>query len=610
MLASLWSFWGNDPASLPASSFRGATTPARIFPEQPSREGDGEESLDVWGFKDTQFRSDSNGVVEVTGNRYPLSGQKLPSLLPWISNLMEVEVPGVAEFPSSYPPTIPESTMNHGFLAEIQSVLGKTQICFDPLQRLRHGHGHTQEEMFAIKHGQIERVPDAILYPENEDQVVAIVQAASKNDVCLIPFGGGTNVSEALECPHDERRTIISVDMRLMNRIQWIDKTNRMACIEAGAVGRHIMADLAEHGYTMGHEPDSIEFSTIGGWIATNASGMKKNKYGNIEDIVLDITVVTVKGILKRSEVLPRESVGSDVRQLIFGSEGSLGIVTSAIVKLFPLPEVENYGSILFPSFEDGVAFMYDLTQAGAQPASARLVDNMQFQPSMALKPATAGLTALISQLQKAYVTGFKGFDPQKMVACTLVFEGTAAVVAQQELEVYKIAAQHKGMRAGAENGKRGYLLTYNIAYIRDFGIEHFILAESFETSVPWSRVLELCERVKGRVHEEHGARKLPGKPFVTCRVTQVYDTGCAVYFYFAYFFKGVNNPSQVYAEIEKAARDEILLCGGSLSHHHGVGKLRKGFLPRIMSAEVMEWRKNIKQAVDPSNVFGCGNGV
>jgi alkyldihydroxyacetonephosphate synthase len=234
----------------------------------------------------------------------------------------------------------------------------------------------------------------------------------------------------------------------------------------------------------------------------------------------------------------------------------------------------------------------------------------MQFQLSMALKPATTGLTAFISQLQKAYVTGFKGFDPQKMVACTLVFEGTATGVAQQELKVYKIAAQHKGMKAGAENGKRGYLLTYNIAYIRDFGIEHFVLAESFETSVPWSRVLELCERVKGRVHEEHSARKLPGKPFVTCRVTQVYDTGCAVYFYFAYFFKGVSNPSQVYAEIEKAARDEILLSGGSLSHHHGVGKLRKGFLPRIMSTEAIEWRKNIKQAIDPNNVFGCGNGV
>jgi len=201
-----------------------------------------------------------------------------------------------------------------------------------------------------------------------------------------------------------------------------------------------------------------------------------------------------------------------------------------------------------------------------------------------------------------------KDFDPNKMVACTLVFEDSANDVNHQEDLLYRIAAQHNGMQAGAENGERGYLLTNNIAYIRDFGNEHYIMAESFETSIPWSRVLELCDRIKQRVKEEHALRKLPGNPFVTCRVTQVYDTGAAVYFYFAYFFKGVENPSEVYAEIEKAARDEILLFGGALSHHHGVGKLRKEFLPRIMSGKSLEWQTTIKNAVDPDNILGCGN--
>jgi len=286
---------------------------------------------------------------------------------------MEVEVPGPAEFPSCYPPKITESNISGEFLAELQSLFEKTQTSLDAQQRLRHAHGHTQGEMFAIKYSQIGRVPDAIVYPETEDQVISLVQVASSHGACLMPFGGGTNVSEALECRHDELRTIISVDMRRMNRVLWIDTVNRMACIEAGAVGRHIMTDLEGYGYTMGHdEPDRIEFSTLGGWIATNASGMEKNKYGNIEDIVLDINVVTASGILKRSGVLPRESVGSDMRRLMFGSEGKLGIVTSAVVKLFPLPEVQNYGSVLFPTFEDGISFMYDLTQAQAQPASQR----------------------------------------------------------------------------------------------------------------------------------------------------------------------------------------------------------------------------------------------
>lgn len=582
-----------------------------IYPQEQNGKGDdGEESLDVWGFTDTQFRTDSYGVVEVTGTRYPLSGKKLPSLLPWISNIMEVEVSNKSRYPSNYPPHIPISNTEHPFISDLGMFLKESQIALDSKQRLRHGHGHSQGEMYAIKYGTIKRVPDMIVYPENDVQVVNLVDAAVKHRVCLIPFGGGTNVSEALECPVDEQRTIVSVDMRQMHKIRWIDPVNRTACIEAGAVGRHILEDLAKHGYTLGHEPDSLEFSTLGGWVATNASGMKKNKYGNIEDIVLDINLVTTQGILKGSKESPRESVGSDLRRLVFGSEGNIGIITSAIVKIFPLPEVQKYGSILFPTFEDGVEFMYELAQSGAQPASVRLVDNYQFQLSMALKPVSTGIPAIISQIQKAYVTKIKGFDPNKMVACTLVFEGVAATVQQQESTVYKLASNHRGMKAGAENGERGYMLTYNIAYIRDFGLTHYILAESFETSVPWRQVLQVCERVKTRLYKEHQKRELPGKPFVTCRVTQLYDTGAAVYFYFAFFFKGVANPSDVYREMETAARDEILLCGGALSHHHGVGKLRKELLPRVLSGETLHWYKQFKDTVDPTNVFGARNMI
>jgi len=609
MLDWISSWWTSKDNSTRIPQILNIKASTRIVPEKSTTpDHDGEESLDVWGFQDTRFQAYNDTVVEVTGSRYPLSGQKLPSLLPWFNQLMEVKISGASRLKSSYPPPIPTTTINHEFMSEIGETFDKTQISFDPVQRLRHGHGHTQGEMFAIKHSSLKRVPDVIIYPQDEKQVIILVQSAFKRNICLIPFGGGTNVSEALECPHNETRMIISMDMRRMNKIKWIDPINRMACVEAGAVGRHITEDLAKEGFTMGHEPDSVEFSTLGGWIATNASGMKKNKYGNIEDIVLDVNVVTVNGVLSRSEALPRESVGIDPRKLIFGSEGNLGIITSAIVKIFPLPEVQRYGSVLFPNFENGVAFMYDLTRAGGQPASMRLVDNAQFQFGIVLKPASTGFAALLSKLQKFYVTKVKSFDPDKMVACTLVFEGTAQEVKRQESNVYEIAAKHNGMKAGAENGKRGYLLTYNIAYIRDFALEHYVLAESFETSIPWSRVLELCDRVKKRVLKEHASRKLPGKPFISCRVTQVYETGVAVYFYFAYYFKGVENPSGVYGEMERAARDEILLCGGALSHHHGVGKLRGEFVPRIMSEGALEWRRNIKSAVDPQNIFGSGN--
>jgi len=579
-----------------------------IFPEPLRPKAQDAESPDVWGFRDTRFSINENGHAVISGNRYELSGKELPRLLPWIRETLGIPLVPEEVYKSSYPTKIPAPVPAPRFVADLREFLTEQQLSDDGEVRLRHGHGHTQEEMFAIKHEQMDRVPDLVIYPENEEQVAQLIETAKAHNVCLIPYGGGTNVTDALRCESGEKRFIVSVDMRRMNRVLWIDSENRMACIEAGAVGRNIAAQLKEYGFTMGHEPDSIEFSTLGGWIATNASGMKKNKYGNIEDIVLDVKVATVDGALERTSCVPRESVGSDLRRLIFGSEGTLGIITSAIVKLFPVPEIQQYGSVLFPTFEDGFAFMYEMTQKSTPPASVRLVDNLQFQFGLALKPASSGLKVWKSSLEKFFVTRVKGFEPYKMVACTLVFEGTQQEVEQQQREVYRIAQKHKGMKAGGENGRRGYQLTYGIAYIRDFIMNHYIVAESFETSVAWSDALKLCENVKRRLHEEFEKRGLPGKPFVTARVTQVYRTGVAIYFYFGFSYKGVPNPAEVYLELENLAREEILRSGGSLSHHHGIGKLRRSFLPQIMSPAALDWKRHVKKSLDPLNIFGSGN--
>ena len=599
---------GDDRQSVSLTRLKAGEDIGRIFPPPPTIGAHEVESTEQWGFEGNGFSINENGHATFNGSRYNLDGLEMPTLVPWISDLMKIEVKRDIVNPSQYPREIAAARSHPAFEKALGSLLAPDQISQDDKIRQRHGHGQTQEEIYNIKYGKLKRIPDLVVFPTEEEQVRELVALAVAHDVVLIPFGGGTSVTEALACPEHEQRMIVSVDMKRMNRILWIDKTNRMACIQAGAVGRHIVSQLAEYGFTMGHEPDSIEFSTLGGWIATNASGMKKNKYGNIESLVLDVNVVTVKGELRRSGVAPRESIGTDPRSWIFGSEGNLGIITSAVVKLFELPEVKQFGSILFPTFEQGTAFMYDIAKAGNPPASVRLVDNVQFQFSMALKPASAGMAAMKKKLEKMLVTQVKGFAPDKMVAATLVFEGSAEAVANQEKQVYRLAARHGGMKAGAENGAKGYELTFGIAYLRDWVMRHYLLAESFETSVPWSHLLALCENTKARIFKEHEALGLPGKPFVTCRVTQVYDTGACVYFYLGISYKGVENPPKTFAVLENAARDEILANGGSLSHHHGIGKLRQHFLPEIMSDTMLEWNRLMKQAVDPQNIFAVGN--
>ncbi len=581
--------------------------PKRILPDPPSCDARDAEHLDVWGFADSGFAVDA-GEVTFTGDRYPISGQRLSDFLPWARTTLDSPLAPDEVHASSYPTPIPERVVNAAFEAELANALRGDQIDRDARLRLRHGHGHTQEEMWAIKYGRLERVPDLIVRPESDEQVRAIVALAARHRVCLIPYGGGTNVTESLRCPRDETRSIVSVDMRRMNRVLWIDAENRTACIEAGANGREIGEVLARHGFTIGHEPDSFEFSTLGGWVATHASGMKKNRYGNIEDIVLGVTAVTAQGELAREAAPPRESVGGDPARWLLGSEGRLGIVTRAVVKVHPLPEVQKHGSVIFREFEAGMAFLRDVQCSGAVPASIRLMDNLQFQFGQALKPRKSGLAAQKSRLEKFYVTRVLGFEVDRMVACTLLFEGTPEQVAAQERVVYRLAARHGGIKGGAENGQRGYALTFAIAYIRDFMMNHYVVAESFETAVAWSQCVPLIQNVKQRLWQEHAKRGLPGRPFVAARVTQLYDTGVCVYFYFAFYHRGVENASEVYAELERAAREEILRSGGSLSHHHGVGKLRQHFLPAIFSPAALAWREGLKRAIDPDNLFGCAN--
>jgi len=585
-----------------------AHSPGRIVPEAPPQPDPTLESGAVWGFADSGFSFTESGDLTFLGDRYPLSGQLLDRFLPWARRVIGFPLDPSDRLESRYPTPIPERRVHDAFEQALAAWFAGDQVRHDHAARLRHGHGHTLEDMWLIKHGSMERAPDLVVHPESEAQVQALVDLARTHDACLIPYGGGTNVTNALRCPSDEHRPIVSVDMRRMNRVLWIDPENQMACVEAGATGREIAEQLAAYGFTMGHEPDSYEFSTLGGWVATNASGMKKNRYGNIEDLVLGITAITASGRLERASAPPRESIGGDPARWLIGSEGRLGIVTSATVKIFPLPELQRHGSVIFRDFEAGLAFLRDVQLSGAKPASIRLMDNLQFQFGQALKARKEGARALRSRIEEYFVTRVLSFDPDAMVACTLLFEGSLAEVEAQEKIVYRLAKKHQGMKGGAENGERGYALTFSIAYIRDFLLEHHVVAESFETSIPWTGVVPMVERVKRRVRAEHASRGLPGAPFVSARVTQLYETGVAVYFYFGCYMKGVENASEVFGELEHAARCEILDAGGSLSHHHGVGKLRSSFLPEVLSETALDWRLEMKRAVDPENLFCCGN--
>jgi alkyldihydroxyacetonephosphate synthase len=239
-------------------------------------------------------------------------------------------------------------------------------------------------------------------------------------------------------------------------------------------------------------------------------------------------------------------------------------------------------------------------------PASVRLVDNLQFQFGRALKPDSG--SSFASALQKFYVSKVKGIDLEQMVACTLVFEGEHQEQKDLIKRVDRLAKSYGGFGAGGAAGKDGYNLTFGIAYIRDFLLEYWTLGDSFETAVPWGKVNDVIEQTRAAVILAHKEQGLAGHPFVTARVSQIYPTGCCVYFYIGFHYKGCSEPIAAFKHIEHEARVAILNAGGALSHHHGIGKLRAPYLRRIKSEAALKWAERVAETLDPTGTFASGN--
>jgi alkyldihydroxyacetonephosphate synthase len=496
---------------------------------------------------------------------------------------------------------LPEPTINPRFLDELRSALHAGQICDSRHERVVHAYGKGFRDLFRLRRGSAEGAPDLVLYPENENDVLATLRAAVDHDVVVIPFGGGSNIAGCLERMEIDRMAV-SLDMRRMRRVLAVDSDSFAARVEAGVFGPDLEEQLSAHGMTLGHFPDSFLHSTLGGWIATRSAGMQSDKYGKIEDMVVALRMVTPEGVLA-TRTVPKSSNGIDVKQLCIGSEGTLGVITEATMRVHPRPESRLVPAYLFPDFEGGLQAMRECVRRECTPSMVRLNDPDKTALSLAFKAPSSQISQAVNKIFKSYLRA-KGFDLPRACLMLTAFEGRNADVARQSREVSAIYRRFGGISLGPSAGKSFESTKYDFPHIRDFLLERDVTTDVSETSTVWSNILLLYHAAIGAIRA--GVLESGVPPWVGCHISHTYRCGASLYFTFG-FMQQLGHEIEQYLKVKHAAQQSFIDHGATLSHHHAVGTEHLPWLAADISPLGVRAVREIKRGLDPGNNMNPG---
>jgi alkyldihydroxyacetonephosphate synthase len=530
---------------------------------------------------------------------FPMAGK--PLLWPWIAKKLGV----TSASPIAAPVDVASIRMNAPrigapLLAELSRILGPEQMTLDPSERLLHSYGKSFPDLLLVRGGTVKRAPDAVLYPASHAQVEALVSLASEHDFCLIPFGGGTNIVGAINPVDDEPRPVLTLSLRNMNRLLALDPQSRTATIEAGALGPKLESDLAAHGYSLGHFPDSFEYSTLGGWLATRSAGMQSDAYGRIEDMVVSIKMVTPAGTLT-TKAVPASSVGPDLNRMMLGSEGILGVITEATMRIHRIPPVKDYRGYLLRTFADGVRAIEECLDAGFEPSMVRLQDSGESELAFNMKAPARGFKGWLQGRVKSWLK-YRGY----VEPCILIlgFEGEAQRIAQARRGALRILKRHGAFALGEGVGRTWSEDKFNIPYLRDYVMDYGCMADVAETSTVWSNVLPLYAGTLAAVQARF--RQSDGTGYIGCHISHTYRTGACLYFTFAARQPPDERLAHYYA-YKRLLTDTIMSLGGTLSHHHAVGVEHRPWLQQEISPAGLTALAALKASLDPKRVLNPG---
>ena len=499
--------------------------------------------------------------------------------------------------------TLPEQKNNEAFLAAIRAGLGDGQIVDDKKSRLVHAAGKSFRDLWLMRHGQVQFAPDCVVYPDTEEDVALVVRAAHEHGVVLVPFGGGSNIAGCLVPSDRGGRMVVSLDMCRMHRVLEVDRYSLTGRIQPGVYGQHLEDQLAEHGVTLGHFPDSFLHSTLGGWVATRSAGMQSDIYGKIEDMVISLRMVTPSGTII-TRTVPKSSNGIDIKHLCIGSEGILGVITEIVVQVHHKPEKEDWYGWLFPDFKSGLDAIHECHRGDCMPTVTRLNDPKKTALSFAFKHPKTGIKDKIAKAFKWYIGNVKKIDFDQCCLMVVKYEGTPKAFNRIKNQVTAIYKKHRGVCLGAEPGRSFAKVKFDFPHLRDYVMDRSIMADVSETATTWDNLRTLHE--SGLADVEQAIKDTGVDAWVGCHLSHSYRTGASLYFTFGCLQREGREIEQ-YLYVKKAAEDAFMKNGGTLSHHHAVGTEHLPWVEEDLSPTGLKAVKALKAGLDPNDIMNPG---
>lgn len=484
-------------------------------------------------------------------------------------------------------------------LAALKAICGE-RIKTDKFERAFHARGKSYPDLVVVRSGTVDPAPDAVAYPETADEVHALLKAAAEHKLAVIPYGGGSSVVGAINAAkRDDQAGIVVVDTTLMDKLISIDEEALTATIQAGAYGPQLEAQLQEQGYTLGHYPQSFEYSTLGGWISARGAGQQSNKFGKAEKWFVSARVATPQGAWN-TEPYPASAAGPNLNQLVLGHEGTLGIITDATVRVQRLPETRDYRGFFMPDYFSGIAAIRDMVQAGLPVAMTRLSDPNEtefFQKAATVGTPKARQLGLLLKLLRFRV----GKRPCLML---IGVEGEGPKVEGTRDAVRAIVKRHGGVHTGTIFSSNWYKQRFHSPYLRDPMLDHGIAVDTLETATTWSNMRKLYDAVMAALDTSIKSTLKDGqKCMVMCHVSHSYPDGASLYFTYVWP-QDLEAPMEQWQRIKAAASDAILATGGTISHHHGVGTDHKQWFEQEKGDIGLAALKGVKQAIDPDGIL------